>query len=122
MGQDVAPAWWWLEPAPSLCGLPPPAPRRACRYILQTYARPEIVFAYGEGAKMYDVYGKEYLDFAAGIAVNALGELAREWIVQPLCGGADFRVAGSRRKGRGSMLVTCPAGAGKLHGEMQMLK
>ncbi len=23
---------------------------------------------------MYDVYGKEYLDFAAGIAVNALGE------------------------------------------------
>lgn len=43
------------------------------RYILQTYARPEIVFVHGEGAKMYDVYGKEYLDFSAGIAVNALG-------------------------------------------------
>ena len=24
---------------------------------------------------MYDAHGKEYLDFAAGIAVNALGEL-----------------------------------------------
>lgn len=44
------------------------------RYILQTYARPDIVFTHGEGARMYDAYGKEYLDFSAGIAVNALGE------------------------------------------------
>lgn len=45
-----------------------------CRYILQTYVRPDIVFVHGEGARMYDAAGKEYLDFAAGIAVNALGE------------------------------------------------
>ena len=40
---------------------------------MQTYARPELVFTRGEGARLYDAHGKEYLDFAAGIAVNALG-------------------------------------------------
>ena len=40
---------------------------------MQTYARPEIVFTHAEGVRMYDAFGKEYLDFAAGIAVNALG-------------------------------------------------
>ena len=40
---------------------------------MQTYARPELVFTHGEGARLYDAHGKEYLDFAAGIAVNALG-------------------------------------------------
>lgn len=40
---------------------------------MQTYVRPELVFTRGEGARLYDAHGKEYLDFAAGIAVNALG-------------------------------------------------
>ena len=40
---------------------------------MQTYVRPKLVFTHGEGARMYDAAGKEYLDFAAGIAVNALG-------------------------------------------------
>ena len=43
------------------------------RYVVQTYVRPEIVFTHAEGARMYDAHGKEYLDFAAGIAVNSLG-------------------------------------------------
>ena len=43
------------------------------RYIMQTYARPEMVFTHAEGVRMYDAFGKEYLDFAGGIAVNALG-------------------------------------------------
>ncbi len=45
----------------------------SCRYVMQTYARPDLVFVRGEGARLYDAHGKEYLDFAAGIAVNALG-------------------------------------------------
>ena len=45
-----------------------------CRYVLQTYSRPNMVFTSGIGCKLYDAHGKEYLDFAAGIAVNALGE------------------------------------------------
>lgn len=35
-------------------------------YILQTYARPNLVFVRGEGCKLYDAAGKEYLDMAAG--------------------------------------------------------
>lgn len=46
-----------------------------CRYIVQTYARPDMVLTHGEGARLYDAHGKEYLDFAAGIAVNSLGEV-----------------------------------------------
>lgn len=37
------------------------------KYVLQTYARPaDVVFVRGEGAKLYDAAGKEYLDMAAG--------------------------------------------------------
>lgn len=49
------------------------------KYVLQTYARPEVVFASGKGAKVYDVNGREYLDMAAGIAVNALGHSDGRW-------------------------------------------
>jgi hypothetical protein len=39
------------------------------QYVLQTYARPaDIVFVKGEGSKLYDANGKEYLDMAAGAA------------------------------------------------------
>jgi acetylornithine/succinyldiaminopimelate/putrescine aminotransferase len=48
-------------------------PVHDCRYVMQTYARPNLVFVRGEGARLYDAHDKEYLDFAAGIAVNALG-------------------------------------------------
>ena len=36
--------------------------------ILHTYNRYQIVLDKGEGVHLYDVNGKEYLDFAAGIA------------------------------------------------------
>lgn len=41
--------------------------------ILHTYNRFPVVFDHGEGCYLYDTEGKQYLDFAAGIAVNALG-------------------------------------------------
>lgn len=41
--------------------------------ILHTYNRYPIVLEKGEGVCLYDVTGKRYLDFAAGIAVFALG-------------------------------------------------
>lgn len=41
--------------------------------ILHTYNRFPVVFQHGEGCYLYDAQGKKYLDFAAGIAVNALG-------------------------------------------------
>ena len=41
--------------------------------LLHTYNRYQIVLDRGEGVWLYDMEGKKYLDFAAGIAVFALG-------------------------------------------------
>lgn len=46
---------------------------KAENYVLHTYNRYPVVLDYGKGVQLYDVEGKEYLDFAAGIAVFALG-------------------------------------------------
>ena len=46
------------------------------QYILHTYNRFPVVFERGEDVYLYDVEGKKYLDFAAGIAVFALGGCA----------------------------------------------
>ena len=42
-------------------------------FLLQNYARYPLVLDRGEGCYVYDVNGKRYLDFIAGIGVNALG-------------------------------------------------
>ena len=41
--------------------------------LLHTYNRYQVVLDKGEGVHLYDIEGKEYLDFCAGIAVFALG-------------------------------------------------
>jgi acetylornithine/N-succinyldiaminopimelate aminotransferase len=41
--------------------------------LLPVHKRFDVVFARGEGAYLFDEQGKKYLDFGAGIAVNALG-------------------------------------------------
>lgn len=41
--------------------------------LLHTYNRYQIVLDKGEGVYLYDMEGKKYLDFCAGIAVFALG-------------------------------------------------
>jgi acetylornithine/N-succinyldiaminopimelate aminotransferase len=52
-----------------------PAKIRAdeARYMMKTYRRPPEVFTHGRGCRLYDSQGREYLDFLAGIAVNATG-------------------------------------------------
>lgn len=42
-------------------------------HILHTYNRYPVVLDHGQGVYLYDTEGKKYLDFAAGIAVQALG-------------------------------------------------
>ncbi|MGN0399600.1 MAG: aspartate aminotransferase family protein [Blautia sp.] len=49
------------------------------QYVLHTYNRFPVAFEKGEGVHLYDVEGKEYLDFAAGIAVFALGYNKKEY-------------------------------------------
>ncbi len=43
------------------------------KYIMKTYGRYPLVPVRGEGCRLWDADGKEYLDFLAGIAVNNLG-------------------------------------------------
>jgi len=47
--------------------------RYSSQYLMQTYARIPISIVRGQGCKVYDAEGREYLDFVAGIGVNALG-------------------------------------------------
>src|SRR3977135_646669 len=43
------------------------------KYLLQTYNRYPIALSRGKGVFLYDIEGKRYLDFVAGLGVNALG-------------------------------------------------
>ena len=43
------------------------------QYLMQTYARLPISIVRGQGCKVFDAEGREYLDFVAGVAVNSLG-------------------------------------------------
>jgi len=47
--------------------------RDSARYLANTYARFPVVLVRGRGDRLWDSDGKEYLDFAAGIAVDVLG-------------------------------------------------
>lgn len=46
---------------------------KAEQSLIHTYNRYQIVLEKGDGVYLYDVNGKKYLDFMAGIAVHALG-------------------------------------------------
>jgi acetylornithine/N-succinyldiaminopimelate aminotransferase len=43
------------------------------RYWLPVYKPREVVLDHGKGARVWDTEGRDYVDFGAGIAVNALG-------------------------------------------------
>ena len=47
--------------------------------LLHTYNRYQVVLDKGDGVYLYDMEGKKYLDFCAGIAVFALGYNNREY-------------------------------------------
>ena len=47
--------------------------------IIHTYNRFPVVLDHGDGVYLYDVEGKKYLDFAAGIAVCAFGYNVKEY-------------------------------------------
>lgn len=41
--------------------------------IMNTYGRYDVTFEKGVGSRLFDVNGKEYIDFVSGVAVNCLG-------------------------------------------------
>jgi acetylornithine/N-succinyldiaminopimelate aminotransferase len=46
---------------------------RETRHVLQTYRRNAVTFVRGQGVRLYDANGREYLDLLSGIGVAALG-------------------------------------------------
>ena len=56
-------------------------------YIVGCYGRFPAVLVKGEGARVWDENGKEYLDLGSGIGVNSLGYCDPEW-VQAVAGQA----------------------------------
>src|SRR2546423_11897269 len=43
------------------------------RYVMPTYAKAPVEFVRGEGCRLWDAEGKEYLDFFAGLSVHNAG-------------------------------------------------
>lgn len=43
------------------------------RHLMKTYARAPMIIVRGEGVRLWDADGREYLDFLSGISVNNLG-------------------------------------------------
>ena len=58
------------------------------KYVMNTYGRLPIAMVKGNGVYVYDADGKEYLDFVAGVAVNALGHAHPE-VVDAICTQAN---------------------------------
>ncbi|XWS16513.1 hypothetical protein CRYUN_Cryun34aG0094900 [Craigia yunnanensis] len=50
------------------------------KVLVGTYARAPVVLSCGKGCILYDPEGREFLDCAAGIAVNALGYGDPDWV------------------------------------------
>src|SRR5947199_10231755 len=46
---------------------------RESRHVLQTYRRAPVTFVRGQGVRLYDVDGREYIDLLSGIGVASLG-------------------------------------------------
>lgn len=47
--------------------------READRVLFRNYKRAPVAFSHGRGVRLYDLEGREYLDFIGGIAVSSLG-------------------------------------------------
>lgn len=74
------------------------------KHLFSTYAQPDIEFVRGEGVRLFDRDGRDYLDCTSGIAVNALGH-AHPHLVAALKEQADglwhlsniFRIPGQEK-------------------------
>jgi predicted acetylornithine/succinylornithine family transaminase len=72
------------------------------RYVMDTYARAPVEFVRGEGARLWDVDGKEYLDFFAGLSVHNAGHCHPEIV-------AAISEQAARLAGSSNLFYTEPA-------------
>ncbi len=50
------------------------------QYIIQTYGRNDVDIDHGSNATLYDLAGKQYIDFASGIGVLSVGMAHEKWV------------------------------------------
>lgn len=60
------------ESSPHSQAVGAPSDMSACP-LMPTYGAPSVMFVKGEGCRLWDLHGKEYLDFLSGLAVVSLG-------------------------------------------------
>src|SRR5262245_51512062 len=104
--------------------------------VMPTYARANLVFERGEGAWLIATDGQRYLDFASGVAVNALGH-AHPRLIAALTEQAGrlwhssnlYRVAGQERLAERLCQVTfadqvffCNSGAEACEGAIKLAR
>lgn len=109
---------------------------QAGAHLMNTYARSDIAFERGEGVYLVDRDGRRYLDFYAGIAVNALGH-AHPHLVKALTEQAEklWHVANLYRIPEGERLAArlcaqsfadvvffCNSGAEALEGMIKLAR
>jgi acetylornithine/N-succinyldiaminopimelate aminotransferase len=56
--------------------------------IMSTYATPKVTFVRGQGSRLWDEAGQEYLDFLGGLAVTSLGH-AHPAVAEAICEQAN---------------------------------
>jgi predicted acetylornithine/succinylornithine family transaminase len=61
--------------------------READRVLFRNYKRAPVAFSHGKGLRLFDLAGREYLDFIGGIAVSSLGH-AHPALVRAISGQA----------------------------------
>ncbi len=49
-------------------------------HVIPSYGRSPVAFAKGNGCTLYDLDGKAYIDFGAGIGVNSVGYAHPKWV------------------------------------------
>jgi acetylornithine/N-succinyldiaminopimelate aminotransferase len=104
--------------------------------VMGTYARQDVVFERGEGSWLISTTGERYLDFASGVAVNALGH-AHPKLVAALMEQAQkvwhtsnlYRVAGQERLAERLCAATfadrvffCNSGAEACEGAVKLVR
>ena len=57
-----------------------PAAANYADNVAHNYGAPPITLVKGQGTYVWDAAGKRYLDFASGIAVNAIGHAHPYWV------------------------------------------
>jgi 4-aminobutyrate aminotransferase/(S)-3-amino-2-methylpropionate transaminase len=66
------------------------------KYVARGVSTPHLVVARAEGARIWDVDGREYIDFAGGIASNNLGHRPEGVVEAPRCSSSTTPFTAAR--------------------------